>query len=243
MALKKIKFNLIVDGERCRKIEDIQNNFNILDLLDYYKNKKLHKWLKVRKFDDYFYKIDGIKVDDDFEIAKKLCEIFEIECEDEDIKSELLSGVKEEIIKKNEVNKNILNKIESIVKIDDEMLKAMEVFIDPSKLKNYDFYKLAIGYISSSALEKLKNDYIIPKEFLLFMIDTGNSDYLRADKLKTPFLKGINKKMVKKIGKKILYFFDLTGKLKDYNFPKIDDITLEKEKIQETYCYKFIKDM
>ena len=42
---KKIKFNLICDGYSTRTIEDLQNHFSVEDMLKYYKNGLLAKWL------------------------------------------------------------------------------------------------------------------------------------------------------------------------------------------------------
>lgn len=47
---KTIKFNLICDNKPIRKIEDLQNNFSIEDVLAYYNNKLLHRWLEVRDY-------------------------------------------------------------------------------------------------------------------------------------------------------------------------------------------------
>lgn len=49
---KTIKFNLICDNTPVRTIEDLQNNFSIEDVLDYYRNGLLCRWLKVRGYDE-----------------------------------------------------------------------------------------------------------------------------------------------------------------------------------------------
>ena len=36
--MKQIKFNLILDGKPVRSIEELQNNFNLDDILDYFFN-------------------------------------------------------------------------------------------------------------------------------------------------------------------------------------------------------------
>ena len=40
---KTIKFNLICDGNPVRNLEDLQNNFSIEDVLNYYSNKLYYK--------------------------------------------------------------------------------------------------------------------------------------------------------------------------------------------------------
>ena len=49
---KTIKFNLICDNTPVRTIEDLQNNFSIEDVLDYYRNGLLCRWLKVRGYEE-----------------------------------------------------------------------------------------------------------------------------------------------------------------------------------------------
>ncbi|KOR27300.1 hypothetical protein TI05_19335 [Achromatium sp. WMS3] len=58
---KTIKFNLIVDENPVRDIKGLQENFCIDDILAFYKNGLLQKWLKVRGFDDYLQRVDASK--------------------------------------------------------------------------------------------------------------------------------------------------------------------------------------
>ena len=120
---KKIKFNLIVDGVRCRNIEDIKNNFNVLDLIEYLKNGKLLRWAQVRNLDELSIQIENININskDDLEIAKQLCEIFEIDCDENDLKNELNQRIEQlndkSIIKNlNRFLKDIDNRIQELEK-------------------------------------------------------------------------------------------------------------------------------
>lgn len=47
---KTIKFNLICDNASIRTVEDLQNNFSVEDVLGYYHNGVLQKWLEVRGY-------------------------------------------------------------------------------------------------------------------------------------------------------------------------------------------------
>ena len=58
---KTIKFNLIVDGYPARKIEDIQNNFSVEDILKYYENGLLEKWLECRGYTEQYKRLKEIK--------------------------------------------------------------------------------------------------------------------------------------------------------------------------------------
>ena len=87
------KFNLTMDGELVRSIEELQNNFSVDDILDHFESKRLHKWLKSRGFTDYLTKVEAIEYDDKTAIIKPLMDIFEIEYSDEDL-SDILDQLK-----------------------------------------------------------------------------------------------------------------------------------------------------
>ena len=86
---KKIKFNLRCDGNPIRTIEDLQNNFLIEDILSYYENNLLEKWLDVRGYTEQLEQIRKITSEDDFEIAKQLVNIFNIEKDPQKVEEEL----------------------------------------------------------------------------------------------------------------------------------------------------------
>lgn len=82
---KTIKFNLICDGNPVRTIEDLQNNFSIEDVLAYYNNKLLHRWLNVRGYEKELEAVNEIKDEVPIYVIKKLISIFGIEIDDKDI--------------------------------------------------------------------------------------------------------------------------------------------------------------
>ena len=79
------KFNLTMDGELVRSIEELQNNFSVDDILDHFESKRLHKWLKSRGFTDYLTKVEAIEYDEKTAIIKPLMDIFKIDYSDEDL--------------------------------------------------------------------------------------------------------------------------------------------------------------
>lgn len=83
---KTIKFNLICDGNSVRTIADLQQNFSIEDILEYYHNKLLHRWLKVRGYEDQLQKVSNITTEDTLTILKNLIAIFEIENDEDTIR-------------------------------------------------------------------------------------------------------------------------------------------------------------
>ena len=79
---KTIKFNLICDGYPARTIEDLQNRFSVEDLLDYFENGLLVKWLDVRGYNEELQNVRMIRDRDPLRIIENLIKIFDIE-EDE----------------------------------------------------------------------------------------------------------------------------------------------------------------
>lgn len=82
---KTIKFNLICDEKPVRTIEDLQNNFSIEDILEYYNNQLLHRWLRVRGYDDKLELVDSISSENPMDIIKELIKIFDIIVDEEDV--------------------------------------------------------------------------------------------------------------------------------------------------------------
>lgn len=82
---KTIKFNLICDNKPIRTIDDLQNNFSIEDVMGYYNNKLLHRWLEVRDYKEELEKVKSITVDRPIEIVKELIKIFNVVSDDKKI--------------------------------------------------------------------------------------------------------------------------------------------------------------
>ena len=83
---KTIKFNLILDDNPVRTIEDLRENFSIEDILEVYNNGLLEKWLYVRGYIDILEKVNAIKVDSNIEKLYQLIKIFDSECDATKIK-------------------------------------------------------------------------------------------------------------------------------------------------------------
>lgn len=175
------KFNLTMDGELVRSIEELQNNFSVDDILDHYESKRLHKWLKSRGFTDYLTKVEAIEYDDKTAIIKPLMDIFEIDYSDEDL-SDILDQLKYVPDKKNkdtnesaqkDMSKSTVDPLSSdrsgLVNLDyesqkyDELVK--EIINDPENLelikKNIDL--LASKYYAFFSRDALNLFYKLSK--------------------------------------------------------------------------------
>lgn len=82
---KTIKFNLNCDGHPIRTLEDLQNHFSIDDILDYYKNGLLARWLEVRGFEEELKAVQAITETENKEILKHLITIFDMHCDVADV--------------------------------------------------------------------------------------------------------------------------------------------------------------
>ena len=86
---KTIKFNLICDDTPVRTIEDLQNNFSVEDVLTYYENKLLHRWLSVRGYNKELDKVTAITCEKPIEIIKELIAIFNVECDEKKVEENI----------------------------------------------------------------------------------------------------------------------------------------------------------
>lgn len=90
---KKIKFNLNCDGVPIRTIEDLEDNFNVNDVYDFYKEGLLLKWLEIRGYKEHYDKVLELtstsKKEDVVENVKKLAEIFSIDADEAIIETAL----------------------------------------------------------------------------------------------------------------------------------------------------------
>lgn len=86
---KTIKFNLICDGKAVRNLEDLRNNFVIEDILEYYKNGLLTRWLTVRGYNEELEKVKGIKAVGDSSSIRELIKIFNISTDSAEIEKDI----------------------------------------------------------------------------------------------------------------------------------------------------------
>ena len=101
---KTIKFNLIMDGSPVRNLDGIREHFSIEDILKYYKNGLLVRWLEVRSYDKELEKVNAISAElDDLAIITELIKIFEVEADDKKIATAI--GILNYINEENDLNK------------------------------------------------------------------------------------------------------------------------------------------
>lgn len=86
---KTIKFNLICDDKPVRTIEDLRNNFSVEDVMAYFDNKLLHRWLDVRGYEEELDKVKKITIEKPIEIIKELIKIFGVVTDEKKIEESI----------------------------------------------------------------------------------------------------------------------------------------------------------
>lgn len=86
---KTIRFNLICDEKPVRTIEDLQNNFSIEDVLAYYNNQLLRRWLLVRGYEEELKAVSAITSTEPMEIIKELIRIFNVTADEEKVEESI----------------------------------------------------------------------------------------------------------------------------------------------------------
>jgi len=109
--IKKIKFNILVDNQRCRTIDELRNNFNLVDVFELFKTGKLEKWLKIRKFSELESILEIDKEASEDIMLRELCRIFIIEFSDDLIADELMYSHYKQLSDKNKNDKALVKKI------------------------------------------------------------------------------------------------------------------------------------
>jgi len=155
---KKIRFNLILDGEAVRNLEGLRTNFNLDDILAYLKNGVLERWLEVREYSDILNKIQSLdKTLDTVQISKLLLEIFEIDnIDDEAIFYLQFLNSKEQYL--NSLANTDLN-IKDIRKTYHNKYENLKLEISKNK-HNLKYLKEAVSEIEREYLELFKLEYL-----------------------------------------------------------------------------------
>lgn len=80
---RKVKFPLkMADGAEVRNIDELKEHFDIESVVGYFTDGRLLNWLKARYYDDEAEKVEQLMTNDP-QLHKKLCEIFEVDSEEE----------------------------------------------------------------------------------------------------------------------------------------------------------------
>ena len=140
---KTIKFNLILDNHPVRNIEELQEHFSIEDMLKYFENGLLLRWLKVRGYEKEYIAVENIdKSLDNKDIIVSLLKIF----------------------KMNDIDIDDIEKEVSILEYQNEKRKLNEIYKENSFTKEQIIEDYHTGYNSLILhMEKNKENMAILK--------------------------------------------------------------------------------
>lgn len=94
MAKKEKVTMLLKDGVEVHDLDELQANFDLIAVMDYFKEGKLLQWLDEHYYDDEAEKVEELSADTP-NLGTKLCAIFGVEAEGSDIDMESLARLKE----------------------------------------------------------------------------------------------------------------------------------------------------
>ena len=120
--MKLIKFDLPIDGVKVKNIDELREHFTV-EILAYFRNGMLEKWLRSRNLTQELSRVQEIELADDQLIMKILCSIFKIDVDDSIIDMMLNSSNQcafnttstEELFKLNADNKKLKNSNEKLL--------------------------------------------------------------------------------------------------------------------------------
>jgi hypothetical protein len=143
---KTIKFNLILDNQPIRGIDDIQENFNIEDLFAAYKNGSLRRWLETRELAREIAELDKIS-GDDINAAMELCRVFHENCTKQQIAAAIYPfEFKQKEIEKFRQYKNLKEEKDAVIRAYhggyDKLLNELD-----ERGEEYPFVKAAVREI------------------------------------------------------------------------------------------------
>lgn len=127
MIKKPLKANLIIDGELCRNIEEMKENFNLVDVLREFENGNLLQFAKKRAFKKSKELEELDKNGDLKKNAEKICELFDIE------RNEILLNKEVELYKFSKLNKEDKEKF---LQIEEQEFNLLKPSILGIKIKN-----------------------------------------------------------------------------------------------------------
>ena len=128
---KRVKFPLIMaNGTQVRTLEELKESFDLVSVLSYYDNGRLHEWLADRYYDE---EVDKIKALDSSaaDFKQSLCDIFGVSYSEHEIVSVELSDISSkneryERLKTFTADDNILANVDSVAFNQEELADLLD---------------------------------------------------------------------------------------------------------------------
>ncbi len=153
MAKKKIKFALkLKEGVEARNLQELKEFFDLNQTVAYFLDGKLETWLLDRYYEDLAEKINDLDKSDP-ELRRKLCEIFEVEYEEDALSIEEIEERNHRIRKLKEVtdDDDIIKNVDKVAFCQEELADLLDEGQKTIYLCGTDFHipasKRGIRYI------------------------------------------------------------------------------------------------
>ena len=153
MAKKKIKFALkLKEGVEARNLQELREAFDLNQIVAYFLDGKLETWLLDRYYEDLAEKINDLDKSDP-ELRRKLCEIFEVEYEEDALSIEEIEERNHRIRKLKEVtdDDDIIKNVDKVAFCQEELADLLDEGQKTIYLCGTDFHipasKRGIRYI------------------------------------------------------------------------------------------------
>ncbi len=156
---KAIKFNLLLDKHPVRDLDDLRANFNLDDLLTAYHSHTLHRWLEVRGLTAELEQLNAIESTDELSIASALCELFQENISEVDIKTAVypLEFRKQQQQQLEQFSRQKFNK-EAVIKSYHAGYKKLCVEM-LEKAEDYPFLKAAVNTLWTDYAQLFRVDF------------------------------------------------------------------------------------
>lgn len=187
---KAIKFNLLLDKHPVRDLEDLLAHFNLDDLLTAYHSHTLHRWLEVRGLTAELNQLMAINSTDELTIASALCELFQENISEADIKTAVypLEFRKQQQQQLKQLNSQQFNKNAVIKSYHAGYKKLYAEMLE--KAADYPFLKAAVNTLWTDYAQLFSVDFdlffsiFIEKSPLTLFTMLANDDYRKSGLLK-----------------------------------------------------------
>lgn len=188
--MKTIKFNLIVNDEVIRNIEDLKENFNIDDIYELYQNGVLQKWLEVRNYKEILEEVNSIDSSlEDKEIVIELLNVFEFDTSKVDFESWSFSYRKEYNDYVNKLAEND-DSLKSVILEYHQRYEELK-----NKLKNPVFNKERASFIKKNSFTEKEDDTEVEDfDFVKATVNEIAENYLELFKLDAVRFYNVNMK-------------------------------------------------
>lgn len=191
--MAKVKLPIeMANGVMARTIEDLRGNFDIKKVVGHFLDGKLKNWLEARYYEEELEKVDELS-ESDPELAKKLCEIFDVEYTEEKIDAEEIATRNERIAKLKQYtdDEDIISNVDSVAFDQEELADLYD--------KNVEKIYLCEGEFKIPDSKKNIEYFVIGNIFVKGLINKHIEKSIESYNYQ--YLKDVKKKSIVKFGK------------------------------------------